>query len=130
MSNNYRVELKNMQFWGRHGHFQEERERGQKFFVDVEIAYDMLQMCKTDQLEQGVSYLEIYNLCREVMENEQHKLLQKLGYRIIEDAFGRFNKLEWIRVSVKKPFVPVEGIVDYISVVVEKSATEFHQDNA
>ncbi len=130
MDNNYMLEIKNMQFWGKHGYYEEEIKRGQKFFLDVQASYDMLQMCKTDELEKGFSYIELYNICKEVVENEQYKLLQKLAYRIIENAYSSFKMLNWIKVTVKKPFVPVEGIVDYISIVIEKSAEEFRIDNA
>ncbi|MEI7884158.1 MAG: dihydroneopterin aldolase [Clostridia bacterium] len=130
MGNNYMLEIKNMQFWGKHGYYEEETKRGQKFFIDVQASYDMLQMCKTDQLDKGINYIELYKTCKEVVEDEQYKLLQKLAYRIIEKSYDRFALLSWIKVTVKKPFVPVEGIVDYISIVIEKSAEEFRIENA
>ncbi len=123
------VEIKNMQFWGKHGYFEEELIRGQKFYVDIEASYDMLAMCKTDQLEKGVSYLELYNVAKMVVEGEQHKLLQRVVYRIIEQSYARFAMLDWIKVTVKKPFVPVEGIVDFIAVTIEKNAEEFSREN-
>lgn len=125
MGRMYQAEVNNLQLWGTHGHFEEERVRGQKLQVDIRAAYDMLDMCRTDRLDREGGYLELCRIATRVVEEEQHRLLQRVAWRILEEAFGTLPRLEWIRVTIRKPAVPVQKVVDSVAVVLEMTREEF-----
>lgn len=124
MKSNYLMKVENMQLWGNHGNFPDEMERGQKFLVDVELSYDMEAMSKSDTLEQGLSYLTVYDTVKRVITQERHKLLQRMAYRICEELFTIYPPLYSVRATVKKPAVPIQGIVDNVSITVEQIREE------
>lgn len=105
--------LKNMQFWGTHGHFKEEKVLGQKFIVDVEVSVDMQKMCDTDDLDTGLSYVTVYQIVKKVITTEEHKLLQKIAQRIADEVIKAYP-IKQIKVVVKKPGVCIGGIIDYV----------------
>jgi len=104
--------IKNMQFWGTHGYYEEENRLGQKFVIDVEVSVDMTKMCQTDNLEDGLSYMKVYAITKKIVTTEQYKLVQRLAQRICDDIIAAYP-IKQVRVTVKKPFVGLGGILDY-----------------
>lgn len=58
--NGDRLILRGMRFHGKHGVLPEERTLGQKFDVDVDAWMDLSKAGETDQLDDSVSYTDIY----------------------------------------------------------------------
>ena len=52
--------LQGLLFHGFHGVLEEERKLGQKFLVDLDAWIDLKKAGKSDNLEDTVSYAEIY----------------------------------------------------------------------
>ena len=50
-----RIHLKNMAFYGYHGHHPEEGTRGQRFLVDLYLTYDMQEAANISLEEVDVS---------------------------------------------------------------------------
>ena len=113
---------KNMQFWGTHGAFPEENVYGAKFVIDVEVSYDMAKVGESDDLGDGFSYVDLYQTAKRVTEKEQWKLLQKLATRVAEEihacAKSKGFALDSVKVTVKKPFVAIGGVIDYTGVTI------------
>ncbi len=116
--------VKNIQLWATHGHFAEENTLGQKFIVDAEVVLDMTEMCLTDDLEKGFSYVSVFNIVKKVVTTEEHKLLQRLAYRIAEEINAAYP-VKQIRITVKKPSVAIGGLVDYSAVSIVREPSDF-----
>lgn len=112
-----RLILSGMQFWGKHGLFQEEQRYGQRFEVDVVVFCDMTGPCLTDQLSGALSYVTVYELVRKVMTEERHNLLQRLGQRICE-ALLEAHPARRVEVTIKKPAVAIGGVLGYAGVTI------------
>ncbi len=105
--------LKDLEFWGTHGHWPEENKLGQRFVVDIEVSVDMQKMCDTDDLDTGLSYVTVYGIAKKVVTTEQHKLVQRIAQRIADEVIKAYP-IKQIKVTVKKPSVAIGGIVDYV----------------
>ena len=119
-----KVIIKGMQFWGTHGAYPEENKLGQKFIVDVEVAYDMKEMCLTDNLDAGLSYVTVFNITKKIVTTEEHKLLQRLTQRIAEEI-NKAAPIHQVKVTVKKPSVAIGGLVDYTAVSIVREPSDF-----
>ncbi len=115
------VIAKGMQFWGKHGLFPEETAYGAKFIVDVEAEVDVFDMCQNDEYEGGVSYVTLYSKAEQVCVHEQHKLLQRMAQRISDEIFIEAPQIKKVTVTVKKPFVPIGGIVEYTAACIVRT---------
>jgi len=111
------IGLKGATFWAYHGATQGQRETGQRFVVDVEAETDTTQMAQTDDLKSGANVTFLYQCVKKVVAGEQHATLQRIAQRIADEAFVD-KRITEIRVTVKKPFVPLGGIIDYSFVTI------------
>jgi len=115
---NGRIHLKNMAFYGYHGHHPEESLRGQRFFVDLTLSADLTEAAATDSLAATVDYSRVYELCRTIVERQKVKLLETLGQKLIDAVFDGFPRVERIELVIRKPSAPIAGVLDYVAVEV------------
>ncbi len=91
-----KIVLKNMGFYGYHGNLESEQEQGQRFFVDVEITTDLTKAGQSDNLEDSINYVEVYELVRSVMIGEKCNLLERLGgahFGLLISALSRYSRV-------------------------------------
>ena len=70
-----------------------------------------------DNLEETVSYAEIYSLCKEIVEEQTYKLIEAVAENIASSILEQFVRIERVTVKVIKPDPPIPG--HYHSVAVE-----------
>ncbi len=110
-----RILLHGAQFFARHGFTEEERRVGGRFVVDVELARDLERAGKSDNLDDTISYAELYNLVREIVEGESFRLVEMLAETIAQKALTVFPA-DAVMVRIKKQPPPLDGIVDFAGV--------------
>ena len=109
-----------MAFYGYHGVLQEEASLGQKFFVDVSLLLDTQIAGIKDDLTASVSYAEVYEVIKNVVENKRFKLIEALAEHITIVVFEKFERVQGMTVQVKKPEAPVPGYYDYFAVEIKR----------
>jgi len=110
-----------MEFEGRHGVSDEERSMPQLIEVDVEVGLDLRAAGKSDDLAQTVDYGEVFEVCRAQVEQRSYHLLEGIAEAIAADILARFERIDSAAVRVRKPGVPIDGVVEYAGVRVERS---------
>ena len=113
---NGRIHLKNMLFYGYHGDLAEENKPGQRFIVDLVLTLDIAEVARTDALEATVDYVRAHEVCRELVEGKKFRMIETLAARIAERLLADFSRLTGVDVTVKKPSVPMKGVLDYVAV--------------
>ena len=76
------IHLRDMQFFGYHGVLPEENVLGQRFRATVALAVDIQKAGQTDDLHNTVSYVGVYDICKEVMEGRPFKLIEAVAESI------------------------------------------------
>ena len=94
---------------------------GSKFVVDVTAESDETGKCQNDDYSTGVSYLTLYNAAKKVVTEEQHKMIQRVAQRIADEIFDMSDAVEKVTVTVKKPFVPIGGIIEYTGCTITRT---------
>lgn len=120
------IHVRDMQFFGYHGVLPEETVLGQRFRANVSIAVNIERAGKTDALEHTVSYVGIYDICKEVIEGKPFKLIEAvaetIATRIREQYVGQ---IFGCRVEIIKPDPPIPG--HYKEVAVEIIRGTFYE---
>lgn len=101
--------LNELQFYGYHGVYQEEQQKGQAFLVSVELGLSLTHAGASDTLSDTVSYAEVYQLIQQVMEQERYDLLEAAAEQIQQRIFSSFPLVQTICITVLKPNAPVAG---------------------
>lgn len=105
-----------MIFFGFHGALDAEKELGQRFIVDVRLSLDLHAAGAGDDLQQTVHYGEVYRLVREIVEGPPANLIEAVAERVASAILATFTPVAVVEVTVKKPEVPIRGVLDYAAV--------------
>lgn len=119
-----KIELKNMGFFGYHGNLAIENELGQRFFVDVTLYTDISKAGQSDDLAASINYVEIYELVKTIMEGQPQHLLERLVTLIADKIMNTYATVKGVAVTVRKPSVPIAGMLDYVAVTTTRGVVE------
>ena len=110
-----KVVLEGMEFFGYHGVYPEENALGNRFTVDLELHTNFKVAMETDRLEGTIDYAQLYNLVKTRMD-QRVKLLEHLGYGIIQDIRAAYPEVRQLRITLKKQQPAIGGLVDFSGV--------------
>jgi dihydroneopterin aldolase len=111
------VALEGMEFYARHGYYEEERRIGNKYTVDVYMTIDMQKAIDDDKLEGTVNYEKVYELVTEVMSVDAN-LLEHLAGKLLQGLKNDFP-IHKARVRVAKHNPPIKGLCHRAVVTLE-----------
>lgn len=106
-------------FYGYHGVMPAEQELGQKFLVDVELHLNLKSAGISEHLSDTIDYKLVYDLVKSIEQKKKYKLIETLAFDIAEAILNHTSAVE-VLVRVKKPQVPIAGIVDYVAVEIRR----------
>ncbi|NLY80933.1 MAG: dihydroneopterin aldolase [Lysinibacillus sp.] len=112
------IHLRDMQFYGYHGVLQEETMLGQRFRVTVSLAVSTKKAGETDHLHHTVNYVEVYELCKNIVEGKPFQLIEAVAETIATAILEKFDgQVYGCKVELIKPDPPIPG--HYKEVAVE-----------
>jgi len=111
-----RIVLKNILVHAFHGVHPEEARLGQRFEFDVTCVTDTRPAGLSDDYEQAICYESLFNLVESTATGERFHLLEAMVETIAARILDRFDRVEEVGVTVRKPQAPIAGIFDYASV--------------
>ncbi|MDP6156206.1 MAG: dihydroneopterin aldolase [Candidatus Thermoplasmatota archaeon] len=114
-----RITLKNMAFYGFHGTNAHETELGQRFFIDVDMLLNLREGVATDELDKTVNYKSVYEDIKSIVETSRFHLLESLAHNIARMILTGYE-LDRIIIRIRKPSVPLQGILDYVEVEIDR----------
>lgn len=118
------IHLRDMQFFGYHGVLPEEKVLGQRFRANVSLAVDIKRAGETDELDDTVSYVGVYDICKEIIEGKPYKLIEAVAETIATRILMQYEgQVFGCRVEVVKPDPPIPG--HYKEVAVEITRGRF-----
>lgn len=113
-----RISLSNLEFYGFHGVYEEEKLIGNHFKVDIIIDFTpLVQMI--DQLNQTIDYVLVYNKVKEIMSIPT-PLLETLVCKMADQILMEHPIVEKVFVQITKQQLPIPNFVGDTSVSIEK----------
>jgi dihydroneopterin aldolase len=104
------IELEEIEIYAFHGCYEEEQRVGNKFIVNISLDVECSKASETDNINDALNYVEVYNIVKEEMSIKSH-LLEHVTRRIIERIRLTFDsqQLQKVKVKVSKMAPPVGG---------------------
>ena len=115
------IELHGIELHGFHGVLERERQKGQRFLVDVELELADTAAAASDRIEDAVDYREVVAAVAEVSDARAYHLLEALADALAEALVTRFA-VSRARVRVRKPDVVLPRSVEHAAVVAERAS--------
>jgi dihydroneopterin aldolase len=116
-----RIVLGRMEFEAHVGAHDDERSERQVIEVDIEMTTDLRAAGERDDLAETTDYGDVFRRCRDLVEGGTFNLLEAIAERVAIELLAGYPKIESIKVSVRKPGVPIDGVLDYAGVEIERS---------
>ena len=114
-----RITLTGLSAHGRHGVFDFERERGQRFVADVVAHLDTSAAAASDDLAATVNYAELADDVVAVLGGEPSSLIETVAERIAEAALA-YQPVAVVDVTVHKPEAPIEVSFSDVTVSIRR----------
>lgn len=111
-----------MSFYGYHGDLPAERELGARYTVDLELGVDLSAAGASDDIASTVDYVHVFSLVREVMEEQQHRLLESMA-AAISDRLLELPGVATVKVRVGKT-PPLRGSFGQFAVELVRPARD------
>ena len=104
-----------MEFYAHHGCFEEERQVGTHFKVDLVLEYDATQAALTDDITQAINYQTVYVEVKDIMQHPVN-LLETLCRKILCMLKEMFPQIIHAEVTVHKMNPALGGKIEAVSV--------------
>ena len=112
---NSKIYLSGMEFYAHHGCFEEERQVGTHFKVDLVLEYDAMQAAIMDNIDDAVNYQTVYLEIKTIMQQPVN-LLETLCLKILSMLKEKFPQVIHAEVTVHKMNPALGGKVGAVSV--------------
>lgn len=113
-----KIRVNNMVVYTHNGVFPEERRLGQRLEVDLELAYPIEQRVQHDDLNETVSYADVYATARDFLRGHQFKLIESAANGLLRRVLTDYPTLTGATVRIRKYGVPIDGAFDNVEIEV------------
>jgi dihydroneopterin aldolase len=120
MSQQDSISLKGMKFHTLVGLLPHEESVPQPLELDLTVWLSLRQVGESDSPSALLDYRDLYALVARTVGTSPIKLLEALCEKIASRAL-ELSGVQRARVAARKPHAPIEGPVDYVEVVVERT---------
>jgi dihydroneopterin aldolase len=108
-----------MAFFAYHGVAPTEKLQGQRFFVDVDLHLDLNEAGSHDDIHSTVDYEGVFRTVKEHVEGKRFHIIEALAEAVAGSLLAEFP-VESVTIRVRKPSVPLQGILDYTEVEITR----------
>lgn len=115
-----KITLHEMRFYAYHGVFTQEQRVGNHFIVELTFWADIAGSLYRDELEETISYADVYEVIKAEMAIPS-RLLEHVVGRIGQRLFATFPRMQRIALTLSKCNPPFPGEVHSAAVTLEAS---------
>ena len=114
------IKIENLEIYAYHGVFPEEKEKGQKFYINAALDVDLRRAGKTDDLTTSTHYGEVALLLHEKMLEQSYDLIERAAEVCAEEVLLQFPLVRGITLELRKPEAPIPLPFESVSVVIHR----------
>ena len=100
------IYIKGVRFHAYIGVSELERKVGNDYVADLRLCYHIGKAMLTDNVNDTISYADVYELAKEVME-QPSQLLEHVAARLLQQLFRHFPQVQRATVEVQKDNPPM-----------------------
>ncbi|EKQ52190.1 MULTISPECIES: 2-amino-4-hydroxy-6-hydroxymethyldihydropteridine diphosphokinase [unclassified Clostridium] len=112
--------IKDLELFGFHGVFEEEKKLGQKFILSFELELDLKLAGKTGDLTKSVHYGELCEKIEEEFNRENYDLIETVTLNLADFILNEYKLISGVKVFLKKPWAPIKKHLDTVEIMIER----------
>lgn len=114
------IKIENLKIYAYHGVFEEEKKKGQNFYINAGLKTSLKKAGMSDELKDSTHYGEV---CRQInisMTEESFDLIERAAEKACEDILLNFPLVEEVMLEVRKPEAPIPMEFESVSVTLTR----------
>ena len=115
-----KIKIENLEIYAYHGVFPEEKEKGQRFYINATLETDLRTAGRTDDLTASTHYGEVALLLHEKMTEKSYDLIERAAEVCAEAVLLQFPLIRSITLELRKPEAPIPLPFESVSVVIRR----------
>ncbi len=119
-----KLSIKNLQIYAFHGVYEEEKQKGQNFYVSVDLYFNTLQAGKYGELSQSVNYAQLSQDIKKFMLENRYDLIESVAHYLSIYILGYHKSIKKINLTISKPEAPIGIPVENLSVTIKRGWTK------
>lgn len=112
--------IRDLEVFGFHGVFEEEKRLGQKFILSLEIELNLKLAGKTRDLTKSVHYGELCEKIEKEFKRESYELIETVALNLADFILNQYNIISGVKVFLKKPWAPIRMHLDTVEIMIER----------
>ncbi len=119
-----KILVRNLKIFAYHGVHAEEKENGQNFIFDIDAYVDLSLPCMSDSVDDTVSYSQIIAETERIFNLQKDDLIERAAQRVADGLLGRFDKIQSLRLLLKKPEAPINADFDFVGIEIFRERSD------
>ncbi|MEO1561866.1 MAG: dihydroneopterin aldolase [Pseudomonadota bacterium] len=118
------VRVENLCIHGFHGVMPQEREIGQRFYVDMDVLVDTRTYTHDDEYSRAVCYGGLCETAQSVSNSQKFNLIETFADRVATAILERHEAVSEVSVTIRKPSAPIPASLDTVSVTITRTRSD------
>lgn len=114
------IRLTGLRIFAHHGVLDFERENGQEFIIDLEIAVDLAPAAASDDVTKTIHYGELAEAVYAAVQADTVDLIETVAERVAAIALS-YERAALVTVTIHKPAAPITVPFGDVSVTITRS---------
>ena len=114
------IKIENLEIYAYHGVFQEEKENGQKFYINATLYSNLKKAGMSDCLTDSTHYGEVCLQMKKSMTEQSFDLIERAAQKTAEDVLLNFPLISGIVLELRKPYAPIPMTFESVSVTINR----------
>lgn len=115
------IRIDNLEVYAHHGVFQEEKEKGQYFYVNAVLYTETRQAGLSDDLNFSTNYSEVCDFIVNEMQKNIYDLIESVAENLATQILLNFDRISQVDLEIKKPHAPMQLTFESVSVRISRS---------
>ncbi len=116
-----RIAIKGLEVFARHGLLPGEKEKGQKFLLDIGLSLKHSAAPASDDIGDTADYAAVCDCVAEVATAATYNLLEKLAAVAADEILARFPQVDIVKVRAAKSSPPLPHPVSQVAVIIKRT---------
>ena len=112
--------IRELELFGFHGVFEEEKRLGQKFILSLELDLDLKLAGKSRDLTKSVHYGELCEKVEKEFLRESYELIETVALNLADFILNEYKIINGVKVFLKKPWAPVRKHLDTVEIMIKR----------
>ncbi len=114
------IRIEGLEVFAHHGVFEEEKQKGQNFYINAILYTDTHKAGCEDKLELSTDYGDVCTFIYNWMQENTYQLLESVAEKLSEGILLKYNLINKLDLEIRKPNAPIPLPFDCVSVKVQR----------